>query len=111
MRHAPLFASVAAVSVFLSATALAEVDKKTERLWKAQCAACHGQGGKGDTEKGKQMKVQDMTTAAWQAKKDDALKSAITNGVKSAGGNMDAFKDLTPDQVNALVAYMRTFKP
>ena len=110
MRHAPLLASVAAVSVFLSATALAEVDKKTERLWKSQCAACHGQGGKGDTDKGKQMKVQDMTTAAWQAKKDDALKKAITDGVKSEGGNMDAFKDLTPDQVNALVAYMRTFK-
>jgi mono/diheme cytochrome c family protein len=110
MRNVRLFASVAAASFFVSATALAEVDKKTERLWKAQCAACHGQGGKGDTEKGKQMKVQDMTSAAFQGKKDDELKSAITNGVKWEGGNMEPFKDLTPDQVSALVAYIRTFK-
>jgi mono/diheme cytochrome c family protein len=110
MRHARLVASVTAASVLLSVAALAEVDKKTERLWKAQCASCHGQGGKGDTDVGKQMKVQDMTTAAFQAKKDDELKNAITNGAKSDSGKMDPFKDLTPDQVNSLIALMRSFK-
>jgi mono/diheme cytochrome c family protein len=110
MRNARLLKPVAAASLLLSATALGEVDAKTQRLWKAQCAACHGQTGKGDTEKGKQMKVQDMTAAAFQAKKDDQLKSAITDGVKGPAGNMDAFKDLTPEQVTSLVALMRTFK-
>ncbi|HMK74257.1 MAG TPA: cytochrome c [Myxococcaceae bacterium] len=110
MTNARLFAAVAAASLFASATALAEVDKKTERLWKAQCASCHGQGGKGDTATGKSMKIQDMTSATFQAKKDDELKDGISNGVKWEGGNMPPFKDLTPDQVNALVAYIRTFK-
>ena len=109
-----LFATVAAASMFLSATALAETDKKTERLWKAQCAACHGQAGKGDTDKGKAMKVADMTTAEYQAKKDDEFKKAIVNGVKTEKGGvkqeMDGFKDLTPEQVDALVAYIRSFK-
>ena len=114
MKHADLVASIAAAALLLGTTALAETDKKTERLWKAQCASCHGNTGKGDTEKGKQLKLEDMTTAAYQAKKDDELKNAIVNGVKTEKNGvkqeMDAFKDLSPEQVNALIAYIRTFK-
>ncbi|MGO8968137.1 MAG: c-type cytochrome [Myxococcaceae bacterium] len=106
---------IVASSLFLSTFALADVDKKTERLWKAKCSACHGQEGKGDTDKGQQMKIADMTTAAYQAKSDDEMKKAILNGVHTEKGgvkqDMNGFKDdLTPDQVNALVAYIRTLK-
>ena len=115
MTHVRLFASIAAASVLLSGTALAQADKKVERAWKAKCSSCHGAAGKGDTEKGQQMKIADMTTAEFQAKKDDELKKAILDGVKKEKGGvkqeMDAFKgDLTPEQVDALVAYIRTFK-
>jgi cytochrome c6 len=115
MKHARILASMAAASVLLSATVLAETDKKTERLWKAKCSSCHGPGGSGDTEKGKQMKIVDMATAAFQAKKDDELKKAILNGVKSEKGGvkqeMDPFKDdLTPEQVDSLIALIRSFK-
>ena len=115
MSHARIFAVIAASSVLLSATARAEVDKKTERLWKANCASCHGATGKADTEQGQKMKMTDMSAPAFQAKKDDELQNAILNGVKTQTGGvtqqMDGFKDqLTPDQINALVAYVRTFK-
>jgi mono/diheme cytochrome c family protein len=114
MKHAQLFAFISTASILLSATARAETDKKTERLWKAQCASCHGQEGKGDTGPGKAMKVQDMTTAAFQAKKDDELKKAVVNGVKTEQGGvkqeMDAFKDLTPEQVDSLISLIRSFK-
>ena len=116
MRHTRLLASIAAGSLLLSASALAQMDpKKVERAWKAKCSSCHGAAGKGDTEKGQQMKIVDMTTAEFQAKKDDELKNVILNGVKKEKGGvkqeMDAFKgDLTPEQVDALVAYIRTFK-
>ena len=117
MKHARLLSSIAAASVLLgSVTALAAEDpKKTERTWKSKCASCHGQTGKGDTEKGQQMKVSDMTTAAYQAKKDDEFKKAILNGIKTEKGGvkqeMDGFKDeLTPEQVDALIAYVRAFK-
>ena len=114
MKHAHLFASIGAASFLLSAAAWAETDKKTERLWKAQCASCHGQGGNGDTGPGKAMKVQDMTTAAYQAKTDDEFKKAIVNGVKTEQGGvkqeMDAYKNLTPEQVDSLISLIRSFK-
>jgi mono/diheme cytochrome c family protein len=114
MQHARLFASIGAASILLSAAAGAEADKKTERLWKAQCASCHGQGGKADTGPGKAMKVQDMTTAEYQAKTDDEFKKAIVNGVKTEKGGvkqeMDAYKDLTPEQVDSLISLIRSFK-
>ncbi len=116
MNHVRLLASIAAGSVLLSTTVMAQADpKKVERAWKAKCSSCHGATGKADTEKGQQMKIVDMTTPAFQAKKDDELKNAILNGVKKEKGGvkqeMDAFKgDLTPEQVDALVAYIRAFK-
>ena len=110
MKHVRLLASVAAGSVLLSATALAQTDpKKVERAWKAKCSSCHGATGKADTEKGQQMKIVDMTTPAFQAKKDDELKKAILEGVEKEKGHV--FKsELTPEQVDALVAYIRGFK-
>ncbi|HTS80137.1 MAG TPA: cytochrome c [Myxococcaceae bacterium] len=116
MKQVPVLASIVAGSVLLSATALAQTDpKKVERAWKAKCSSCHGAAGKADTEKGKQMKIVDMTSPAFQAKKDDELKKAILDGVKKEKDGvkqeMDSFKgDLTPEQVDALIAYIRTFK-
>jgi len=113
MNHTRLMASIAAASVLLSATAMAQADpKKVERAWKSKCASCHGQTGKGDTEQGKQLKVEDMTAAKFQGKKDDDLKKAVLDGVKADGKEvMPSFKDgLTPEQADALVKYTRTFK-
>jgi len=60
------------------------------------------------------MKLTDMTSAAFKAKKDAELKDAILNGIKvDRGGTtvvMSPYKDeLTPEQADALVAYVRTF--
>jgi mono/diheme cytochrome c family protein len=112
MTHVRLLASIAAGSLLLTTSALAqEVDKKAERAWKAKCAACHGQTGKGDTEQGKKLKVEDMTAPAYAAKKDDELAKAILDGVKSPNGDMPPFKgEVTPEQAAALVKYTRTFK-
>ena len=116
MNSIRLMTSIVAASIFLGTSALAaEPDKKTERTWKAKCAGCHGQGGKGDTDKGKEMKVGDMTTAAYQAKSNDEFKKAILDGVHTEKNgvkqDMNGFKaELTPEQVDALVAYIRSFK-
>ena len=94
----------------------AEVDKKIERTWKSKCASCHGKEGKGDTEKGKKMKIADYTTADWQkSKKDEDLKKAILDGVKAEKDGvkqeMDGYKaDLKPEEIDGLVAFIRGLK-
>ncbi len=112
MNHTRLMASIAAASVLLSATAMAQADpKKVERAWKSKCASCHGQTGKGDTDQGKQMKIGDLTAPAAQAKSDADFKKAILDGAKTPNGAMPPFKgDVTPEQADALVAYIRSLK-
>jgi cytochrome c6 len=89
-------------------------DKKIERVWKSKCSSCHGQDGKGQTEKGKKMKIADYTTAEWQkSRTDDQIKKGINDGVKTEKDGvkqeMEGFKaDLPADKVDALVAFTRS---
>ncbi len=90
-------------------------DKKIERLWKSKCASCHGQDGKGATEKGKKMKVADLSSADFQKKTDDEIKKAIQEGVKSEKDGvkkeMDPYKDeIKDDQLTGVIAFIRELK-
>jgi mono/diheme cytochrome c family protein len=100
------------LGVFVAASAHAEVDAKIVRTWKAKCASCHGVDGKADTDTGKKAKIGDFTKADWQKSKTDAqIKAAIENGAKKDGNEMDPYKDkLAPEQIDGLVAYVRTLK-
>jgi len=103
------------VAIAVLATSALAGDKKTERLFKAKCASCHGMDGKAQTEKGKQMKIIDMTSAEFKAKPDEELKKAILEGTKAERDGvmkeMDPFKDdLKPEQVDSLVQFVKTFK-
>jgi len=94
----------------------AEADKKTERVWKGKCASCHGVDGKGKTEQGGKMAIGDYTDAGWQKSKSDAdIKKAIAEGVnREKNGKkqeMEPYKEkLPPEQIDALVAYVRSLK-
>ena len=116
MKRKTWMAAAVAAGLILPAASRAEVDKKTERLWKAKCASCHGADGKGQTEQGQKMGISDLTDTKWQQSQNDAqIKKAITDGVnKEEGGKkkeMEPFKDkLSPEQIDALVAYVRTLK-
>ncbi len=100
------------LAALVAGSAHAEVDVKIVRTWKAKCASCHGVDGKADTETGKKAKLPDFTKADWQKGKTDAqIKSAIENGTKKDGNEMDPYKDkLSPEQIDGLVAYVRTLK-
>jgi mono/diheme cytochrome c family protein len=101
-------AGALALAAGFAFAARAEVDKKTERLWKAKCASCHGADGKGQTDQGRTLGVLDYSTPEWQkAHTDQELKKGILQGVKG----MDGYEGkLAPDQVDALVEYIRTLK-
>lgn len=70
-------------------------------LFKEYCARCHGEDGKADTVKGRQLMAQDMTDPEWQAEKSDAdLIKVVTEG----GEDMPQFgKKLTKEQIESLV--------
>jgi cytochrome c6 len=101
------------VGLMCAASAQAEVDKKAERNWKGKCASCHGADGKGDTDQGKKLHVEDMTKAEWQKAKTDAqIKTAIENGAKKGDAEMEGFKDkLDGPSIDSLVAHVRTLGP
>ena len=98
--------------LLIGAAARAEVDAKIVKTWKAKCASCHGVDGKAETETGKKAKISDFSKADWQKGKTDAqIKAAIENGTKKGDAEMDPYKDkLSPEQIDGLVAYIRTMK-
>jgi cytochrome c6 len=82
--------------------------------WENHCTKCHGDDGKGQTKAGKKLKLKDYTDAAAQVEmKDEDMVKAIVEGINDAAGKekMKAYKDeLSPDEINELVAYIRKFK-
>jgi mono/diheme cytochrome c family protein len=119
-RVSNLIATAALAGTFLgtvlSGPAHAEIDKKTVRTWKAKCSSCHGEDGKAATEQGKKMGVRDMTMPDfWKGLTDAKMKDAIANGIKQTRDGkvqeMEPYKDkLKPEEIDSLVAYVKTFK-
>jgi mono/diheme cytochrome c family protein len=73
--------------------------------FKQKCAMCHGENGAG---KGK---VPALSSPDIQKKSDADLKSAIEKGTKTPNGMMPAYgTKLSPDQVDALVKFVRSLK-
>jgi mono/diheme cytochrome c family protein len=95
IRVAATLTTIAVMS-FLSLSAQAQDGSAT---YKARCAMCHGADGSKIT-------AHDLQGAAAQGMSDADLAAIITNGK----GKMPASKALKPDQVTALVAYIRTLK-
>ena len=98
---------MARMQVFITATAIAVMfllslsvqAQDGSATYKAKCAMCHGAGGS-------KIAAHDLQGAAAQGMSDADIAAVITNGK----GKMPASKSLKPDQVTALVAYVRTLK-
>ena len=74
-------------------------------LFKAKCAVCHGANGDSNTAIGKSLKLRDLRSSDVQ-KQTDAQLTTITGCGK---GKMPAYREkLTGDQINQVVAYIRT---
>jgi mono/diheme cytochrome c family protein len=74
-------------------------------LFKQKCAMCHGENGAG------KKKVPALSSAEVQQKSDADFKTAIEKGVKNDKGTMVAYSGkLTPEQIDGLVAYIRSLK-
>jgi len=69
--------------------------------YKEFCAKCHGEDGKGDTPKGRQLMAQDFTDSDWQGERTDAdMIQVVTKG----GEDMPPFgKKFTKEEIESLV--------
>ncbi|MGH7780931.1 MAG: c-type cytochrome [Candidatus Binataceae bacterium] len=106
-------------AVFLSATVAASVASFVATFARAQdaaatysqsCAACHGDKGKGDGAAGKYLKPPPPDFAvSLKGKSDDWIATAISRGGPAVGesATMPGFKQLSADQVKALVDYIK----
>ena len=80
-----------------------------QEIYARKCVLCHAEDGTGNTKKGKQLRVPDFTSAKWQNHtRDDEIIEIIEKGNQKR--KMPAFQDkLTPEQIQALVPYLRGF--
>lgn len=73
-----------------------------------KCASCHGKGGEGNPTMAKMLgaEIKDLGSADVQAKSDEELSKAVTEGV----GKMKPVKGLTDEEIANVVAYVRSLK-
>lgn len=84
--------------------------EKAASLYAGRCVACHGEDGKGKKEVAP--KVPDLTSKEFHSTKTDAdLANSITNGIGTGKGAMPRWKNLlSPQEIEALVAYVRSLQ-
>lgn len=99
-----------ALLLSLSLTTAAYAEGAAE-IWTAKCKSCHGPDGRAQTQMGKKEAIVDMSQPAWQqAQTDDDIREVISDG-SSRNKKMKPYKEkLTPQQIDSLVGYIRTFK-
>ena len=104
-----VFAAIAAFAV--AAYGTGDTEKHPSELFLKNCAKCHGDNGKADTMRGKQLRARNFTDAEWQADVTNAqLIKSVTEG---KGDDMPPWgKKLTPEQIESLVKNdVRGFAP
>ena len=116
MKHRIFAATLTIFAAFVLAPGVAGAQVDAQKMWSAQCKKCHGVAGKGDTKVGRKMKVGSMATEAWHKKFDDkAITKAITKGLERVKDGkkqkMKAYTDLKPEELEALLKFIRTFTP
>ncbi|MBX3298163.1 MAG: cytochrome c [Acidobacteria bacterium] len=91
-------------SAAAAGTATEGLSASQASTYRQHCAKCHGNDGRGDTPKGRELDADDLTTAKVKRMSSSRLAAIIRNGK----GDMPAFsKKLTAAQVAELVKYVK----
>jgi mono/diheme cytochrome c family protein len=91
-----------AVALFILIPNLSWATDDGATLYKAKCAACHGPDAAGKPA----AKIPSLISDEAKKMSDDDLSKAVTEKPKHAG----VAKSLTPDQVKAVVTYVRSLQ-
>ena len=106
MKHAStrILSGLAALAFFLAFSIPAHA-QGAESTYKGKCAACHSADGTGSAM-GKKMGARDFHSPDVQKQSDADLTAAIAKGKNK----MPSYeKSLKPEDIQGLVAYIRTF--
>lgn len=112
-----------AAVLLLAGPVVVRADESLERgrdLYREHCVECHGESGRGDGEKAKRLGFhpRDFTLGAFKCRSTPSgspptaadLARVVSRGLK--GTPMTGFADdLAPEEIDALVAYVRTLVP
>ena len=81
------------------------------QLYRRYCVSCHGSDGRSKTSKGKFNHARDLTDAGWQNDvSDERIFNSIMNG-RNTRGNMPSFsKNLSAEEADSLVDFVRRFR-
>ena len=109
MRTPKLLALIAGTGIALSAcgslSSLHAQAANGQALFEANCVACHGPKGDGDTPIGKQLQASDLRSPDVQKKKDAELTTSIMEGKNN---KMPPFKaKLKPEEIASILKYVR----
>jgi cytochrome c553 len=105
---------IVAASLLAGAVGWTATAGDVQQNWDKDCAMCHGKDGKGQTTIGRKLQIKDFTDPKAQASFTDAdAAKAIKEGITKDGQlKMKAFGDkLSDDEIKALIAHVRSFKP
>jgi mono/diheme cytochrome c family protein len=82
--------------------------RSASHLYGKYCISCHGRDGRAKTRKAKYNHARDISEAQWQDDvSDERIFNSIMNG-RNVRGNMPAFnKQITEQEADALVSYVR----
>ena len=81
-------------------------DKDPKQVYLDKCSVCHGADGKGQTAKGKKLKVKDVASPEVRKMTDADLLNVV---LKGKGQDMDGFeKELGADLCKKITAYFRS---
>ena len=90
-----------AVALFILVPNLSWAAEDGAALYKAKCAMCHGPNGEGNPA----AKIPSLVSDEAKKMSDADMEKAVTEKPKHA-----AVKNLTPDQVKAVVTYIRSIQ-
>lgn len=76
--------------------------------YQQHCASCHGEDGRGETARGIELGIADMTTSGWQERREDRdIRVFVRRGVPARGQPAFGPEVLDDEALDQVVAYIR----